>query len=112
MNYLLDALLHGDELEVRAQRRQLIVARRLLELSVALGSVEFHPFGGQSSGFGHCHGHFLDAHLVVCVCACILERKRRGEGRSYCKSNKLMCLRIEIKLGRFNHHHNSRDVFV
>jgi len=46
MNYLLDALLHGDELEVRAQRRQLIVARRLLELSVALGSVEFHPFGG------------------------------------------------------------------
>ena len=61
--HLLDALLHGGELEVGPQRRELVVAGRLLELPVALGGVELHPLGGQTSGFGHCHGHFLDAHL-------------------------------------------------
>jgi hypothetical protein len=39
---LLDAGLHGRELEVGAQPAQLVVAGRLLELAVRLRRVEFH----------------------------------------------------------------------
>ena len=63
--HLLDALLHGGELEVGPQRRELVVAGRLLELPVRLGGVELDLLPGHTDRLRHGVRHVADGDFVL-----------------------------------------------